>query len=134
LPTPLRGRDKEVACLGEQLGRLRAGLAAIWLIEGGAGLGKSRMLEEVISASRAAGFAVGHGVAEPGDAAVQLAVLMDALFGGSAAPLERSSLGESHASPAGRAGTWPGSAVVSAASASAAAWRLSAAQHTGGRR
>ena len=29
------------------------------------------MLEEVISASRAAGFAVGHGVAEPGDAAVQ---------------------------------------------------------------
>ena len=99
MPTPLRGRDKEVACLREQLGRLRAGRAATWLIEGGAGLGKSRMLEAVISASRAAGFAVGRGVAEPGDAAVQLAVLMDALFGGPAAPLERSSLGQSHASP-----------------------------------
>jgi hypothetical protein len=82
LPTPLRGRDKEVACLREYLGRLRAGRAATWLIEGGAGLGKSRMLEEVISAGRAAGFAVGHGVAEPGDAAVQLAALMNALFDG----------------------------------------------------
>ena len=99
MPSPLRGRDKEFACLGEQLGRLRAGRAATWLIEGGAGLGKSRMLEAVISAGRAAGFAVGHGVAEPGDAAVQLAVLMDALFGGPAAPLERSSLGPSHTSP-----------------------------------
>jgi hypothetical protein len=99
LPTPLRGRDKEVACLREQLGRLRAGHATTWLIEGGAGLGKTRMLEAVISASRAAGFAVGHGVAEPGDAALQLAVLMDALFGGPAAPLERSSLEESRTSP-----------------------------------
>ncbi len=99
MPTPLRGRDREVACLREQLGRLRAGRAATWLIEGGAGLGKSRMLEAVISASRAAGFAVGHGVAEPGDAAVQLAVLMDALFCGPTAPLERSALGQSHTSP-----------------------------------
>jgi hypothetical protein len=99
LPTPLRGRDKEFACLREQLGRLRAGRATTWLIEGGAGLGKSSMLEAVISAGRAAGFAVGRGVAEPGDAALHLAVLMDALFGGAAAPLERSSLGESHASP-----------------------------------
>jgi AAA ATPase domain len=95
LPTPLRGRDKEVACLREYLGRLRAGRAATWLIEGGAGLGKSRMLEEVISAGRAAGFAVGHGVAEPGDAAVQLAALMNALFDGPGAPLERASLEES---------------------------------------
>ncbi len=61
MPTPLRGRDKEVACLREHFGRLRAGLTTTWLIEGGAGLGKSRMLDEVISASRAAGFAVGLG-------------------------------------------------------------------------
>src|SRR5271155_1877031 len=99
VPTPLRSRDKEFACLREQFGRLRAGRAATWLIEGGAGLGKSRMLEAVISAGRAAGFAVGHGVAEPGDAALHLAVLRDALFGGPAAPLERSSLEESRTSP-----------------------------------
>jgi len=99
LPTPLRGRDREAARLREHLGRLRAGCAAIWLIEGGAGLGKSRMLEEVISDGRAAGFAVGHGAAEPGDAGVQLGVLMGALFDGPGAPLERSSLDESHASP-----------------------------------
>ena len=51
-----------------------------------------------MSAAREAGFAVGHGVAEPGDAAVELAVLMDALFGGAEPLLDRSALGDSHAS------------------------------------
>ena len=44
-------------------------MGTTWPIEGGAGLGKSRLLEEVMSAARGAGFAVGHGVADPGDAA-----------------------------------------------------------------
>jgi DNA-binding CsgD family transcriptional regulator len=90
--TPLHGREREVACLREHLGRLRAGRGTTWLIEGGAGLGKSRMLEEVISASQAGGFAVGHGVAEAGHAAIQLGVLMHALFDEPRAPLERASV------------------------------------------
>jgi DNA-binding CsgD family transcriptional regulator len=95
---PLRGRDGEVAALQDHLARMRTGAGTSWLIEGGAGLGKSRLLEQAGSAAREAGFAVGHGVAEPGDAAVELAVLMDALFGGPEPLLERSALGNSHAS------------------------------------
>src|SRR5882757_3171233 len=79
---PLRGRDDEMASMHDHLARLRSGAGTSWLIEGGPGLGKSRLVEQVVSAARESGFAVGQGVAEPGDAAVELAVLMDALFGG----------------------------------------------------
>jgi len=95
---PLRGRDDEVASLHEHLARLRSGAGTSWLIEGGPGLGKSRLVEHASSAARGCGFAVGHGVAEPGDAAVELAVLMDALFGGPEPVLERSALADSRAS------------------------------------
>src|SRR2546427_2273062 len=98
MPTPLRSRDNELALLHAHFDRLRSGVGPVWLIEGGAGLGKSRLVEEVMSAAQGAGFAVGHGVAEPGEAAVQLAVLMDALFDGPAPLLDRSALGDSHAS------------------------------------
>jgi len=98
MSNPLRGRDGEVAALHDHLARLRTGTGTSWLIEGGAGLGKSRLLEQARSAARETGFAVGHGVAEPGDAAVELAVLMDALFEGPEPALERSALGNSHAS------------------------------------
>ncbi|HUN32871.1 MAG TPA: AAA family ATPase [Trebonia sp.] len=96
MPTPLRGRDREAADLHEHLGRLRAGRATTWLIEGGAGLGKTRLLEEVISGSQAAGFTVGHAGAEPDGAAMPLGVLMEALFDGPRAPL---SLDESRPQP-----------------------------------
>jgi DNA-binding CsgD family transcriptional regulator len=99
MPTPLRSRDSELASVHQHFARLRAGMGTTWLIEGGAGLGKSRMLEEVMSAAQAAGFAVGHGVAEPADVAVQLAALMGALFDGPTPPLDRSALRDSHASP-----------------------------------
>lgn len=39
--TPLHGREREVACLREHLGRLRAGRGTTWLIEGGAGLDRT---------------------------------------------------------------------------------------------
>jgi DNA-binding CsgD family transcriptional regulator len=89
---PLRGRDAEVALLHEHLARIQGGTGTSWLIEGGAGLGKSRLAAEALSAARAAGFGVGHGVAAPGDAAVDLGVLMDALFEGAQPLLERSAL------------------------------------------
>src|SRR5580658_3034551 len=97
-PNPLRGRDGELALLHEHLTRLRSGTGTIWLIEGGPGLGKSRLVEQAVSAAQAAGFAVGRGVAEPGDAAVELAVLMDALAGGPEPVIDRSALGDSRAS------------------------------------
>src|SRR5580700_12276166 len=98
MSNPLRGRDGEVAALHDHLARLRTGTGTSWLIEGGAGLGKSRLLEQARSAARETGFAVGHGVAEPGDAAVELAVLMDALAGGPEPVIDRSALSDSRAS------------------------------------
>jgi DNA-binding CsgD family transcriptional regulator len=95
---PLRGRDSELAALDAHLARLRSGAGTSWLIEGGPGLGKSRLVAHAASAAREAGFAVGHGVAAPGDAAVELAVLMEALFGGPGPLLERAALGDSRGS------------------------------------
>jgi DNA-binding CsgD family transcriptional regulator len=98
-PNPVRGRDGELASLHEHLARLRSGVGTCWLIEGGPGLGKSRLIEEAIWAAQETGFAVGQSVAEPRDAALELAVLVEALFGGPEPLLERSALGDSHASP-----------------------------------
>ncbi len=98
VPYPLRGRDGELTSLDDHLARLRSGAGTSWLIEGAPGLGKSRLIEQAMSAARESGFAVGHAVAEPGDVAVELAVLMDALFGGHEPLLERAALGDSHAS------------------------------------
>jgi DNA-binding CsgD family transcriptional regulator len=98
IPNPLRGRGAELVSLHEHLSRLRNGAGTSWLIEGGPGLGKSRLVKQAVSAAHEAGFAVGHGVAEPGDAAVPLAALMDALFEGPAPLLDRSALPDSHTS------------------------------------
>src|SRR5580692_4356291 len=95
---PLRGRDDEMSLLREQVARLRSGAGTSWLLEGGPGLGKSRLVEEAVRAGREAAFAVGHAVAEPGDAAVELAALMDALSGGPEPVLDRSALVDSRAS------------------------------------
>ena len=43
---PLRGRQAEVAALDEALGRVASGRPAIVLIQGEAGIGKTRLLEE----------------------------------------------------------------------------------------
>jgi DNA-binding CsgD family transcriptional regulator len=95
---PLRGRADQMSLLREHVARLRNGAGTSWLLEGGPGLGKSRLVEEAVRAGREAGFAVGHGVAEPGDAAVELAALMDALSGGPEPVLDRSALSDSRAS------------------------------------
>ena len=87
-----------MSVLRGHLARLRSGVGTSWLLEAGPGLGKSRLVEEAVRAGREAAFAVGHGVAEPGDAAVELAALMDALSGGPEPVLERSALGDSRAS------------------------------------
>jgi len=95
---PLRGRENELASLQRHLGRLRNGAGTSWLLEGAPGLGKSRLVEQTAAAARESGFAVGHGVTQPGDAAVELAVLMDALFAGPEPVLDRTALTDSHAS------------------------------------
>src|SRR3989442_2144446 len=99
MPTPLRGRDAELAVLREQLDRLRAGGGTCWLVEGGPGLGKSRLLDEAAEAGGRAGLRGGRAVAEPTDQAVQMAVLLEALFDGARPVLDRAAPGDAHPSP-----------------------------------
>ena len=45
-PTTIRGRDAERAALGEQLAQVRSGSGSVLLIQGAAGMGKSRLITE----------------------------------------------------------------------------------------
>ncbi|MGW1555405.1 helix-turn-helix transcriptional regulator [Streptomyces sp. NPDC002144] len=60
--TPLIGRDEDLARLGEVLERARRGEAGAVLVAGDAGVGKTRLLDEVAGRASAAGMAVltGH--------------------------------------------------------------------------
>jgi predicted ATPase len=46
LSPAIRGRDAELAVLGELLARVRSGSGAVLLIEGAPGMGKSRLIAE----------------------------------------------------------------------------------------
>jgi DNA-binding CsgD family transcriptional regulator len=88
---PLRGRDGPLAELSVTLDRVRGGASAVILVEGAAGMGKTRLLDETVRIARRMDFAVGRSGAEPGEG-VELAPLMDALFRGDPPPLEPSAL------------------------------------------
>jgi predicted ATPase len=78
----LRGRDGPLGQLSETLDGVRSGAAgAVVLIEGAAGMGKTRLLDEAVRMAERMDFAVGRGGTEPGEG-VELAPLMDALFEG----------------------------------------------------
>jgi DNA-binding CsgD family transcriptional regulator len=80
------------------LQRVRAGAGGVVIIEGDAGLGKTRLLAAARETARALEFRVGLGTAEPGHGAV----LMEALFGGTDPLIDRTSLGSrdrSHEEP-----------------------------------
>ena len=51
LPT-VRGRDAELAVLGQHLDQLLSGIGSAVLVEAGAGMGKSRLLGEVARIAR----------------------------------------------------------------------------------
>jgi DNA-binding CsgD family transcriptional regulator len=95
----VRGRDAEVTVLGQHLDLLLSGIGTVALVEGGAGMGKSRLLGEVATMARRLSIRVGCGVADPDDTVVQLSVLMEAMFEGPSPILERTALGDAHASP-----------------------------------
>ena len=78
----VRGRDAELTALGEHLDRLLSGVGTVVLIEGAAGMGKSRLLAEVAAIAGRLSMTVGLGVADPADTVVQLAPLFEALFEG----------------------------------------------------
>ncbi len=61
---PLRGRGPEAGILGEVLDRVAAGRPALVLIEGEAGIGKTRLLDGALTDARARGMQVARGAAE----------------------------------------------------------------------
>ena len=88
----VRGRDGELTLIGEHLGRLLSGVGTVVVIEGPAGMGKSRLLAEVASMAGRLSMAVGRGGADPGDRIVQLAPLLEALLEGPSPILDRNAL------------------------------------------
>jgi tetratricopeptide (TPR) repeat protein len=60
----LRGRDRELRALGEALDRVASGRSATVVIEGEAGIGKTRLLAETLEQAHARGLQVAAGRAE----------------------------------------------------------------------
>src|ERR1700750_1444267 len=99
-PAPVvRGRDAELARIGVQLERVRAGAGAVRLVEGEPGMGKTRLLAEAARVARRLAIRVGAGAAEPGAGVVELAPVMTALFDGPQPLLEQAGLRELQAPP-----------------------------------
>ena len=97
--TPLRGRGEELAAIGARLDEVRAGVGSVIIVEGRAGLGKTRLLDACASMAAERSFRVGRGVAEPHRRVVEFDALFDALFDGDKPLVARDALSDLHASP-----------------------------------
>jgi hypothetical protein len=69
------------------------------LVEGRAGLGKTRLLDACASLASGMSFRVGRGMAEPGRSVVDLEALLDAMFDGQDPLVARHALSALHSSP-----------------------------------
>jgi len=99
LSPSIRGRDAELGALGALLDRVRSGSGAVLLLEGEAGMGKSRLIGELVSMARRRSVPAGIGAAEPSESVAELAPLLRALFGGPEPLLDRAELSGLHAAP-----------------------------------
>src|SRR5260221_492856 len=95
----LEGGDAELALVGSELDRISDGAEAVVVIEGAAGMGKSRLLAEVAGIARSLGIRVGGSAADPSETMVELAALLAALFDGAEPLLDPSELTTLHARP-----------------------------------
>src|SRR5690348_352692 len=95
--SPLRGREQELAVVRRCLSRVQAGTACVVVVEGSAGLGKTRLLDECVSMAGELSFRVGRGAAEPGRV-IELGALFDALFEGNPPLADRRAVNDVHAS------------------------------------
>jgi len=99
LGLPLRGRGDELAAIGGRLDEVRSGVGSVIIVEGRAGLGKTRLLDACASMAAERSFRVGRGVTEPHRRVVELDALFDALFDGDNPLVARRALSDHHASP-----------------------------------
>jgi DNA-binding CsgD family transcriptional regulator len=96
--TPLRGRDDELAAIASRLDEVRSGVGSVIIVEGRAGLGKTRLLDACASMAAERSFRVGRGAAEQ-HRRLELDALFDALFDGDKPLVPRDALSDLHASP-----------------------------------
>jgi DNA-binding CsgD family transcriptional regulator len=96
---PLRGRGSALAAIGARLDQVRSGVGSVIIVEGRAGLGKTRLLDACASMAAERSFRVGRGVTEPHRQVVELGALFDALFDGDNPLVARGALSDHHASP-----------------------------------
>ena len=85
----LRGRQFERDAIDGHLGDVKAGRGSVLLVEGRAGLGKSRLLDEAVACADVDGFQVGRAVASTLDHPIAMAPLLTALFDGAEPVLDR---------------------------------------------
>src|SRR6267154_530276 len=93
------GRDAELALIRAELERLSDGAEAVVVVEGAAGMGKSRLLAEIAQIARSLGIRVGRSAADPSETMVELAALLAALFDGTEPLLDPGELTTLHARP-----------------------------------
>src|SRR6266550_1131726 len=93
------GADAELALIRAELERLSEGAEAVVVVEGAAGMGKSRLLAEVSTMARSLGIRVGSSAADPNETVVELAALLAALFDGDEPLLGRDGLATVQAHP-----------------------------------
>jgi DNA-binding CsgD family transcriptional regulator len=93
------GRDEELALVQGELERVSDGAQAVVIVEGAAGMGKSRLLAETATIARTLGIRVGRSAADPSETMVELAPLLAALFDGAEPLLDPDTLSTLHAQP-----------------------------------
>src|SRR2546423_705432 len=98
-PREFHGPHAELALIRAELERLSDGAEAVVVVEGAAGMGKSRLLEEVAAIARSLGIRVGSSAADPSETVVELATLLAALFDGAEPLLDPGELTTLHAQP-----------------------------------
>jgi DNA-binding CsgD family transcriptional regulator len=105
LGAPLRGREDELEAVRKQLLEVRSGTGRVILIEGSAGLGKTRLLDECAAIGDQLSFRVGRGETEIEperrviDSAPRVEALLHALFDGDSPIVARSALDDLRTSP-----------------------------------
>jgi len=77
--TVVRGRTTELALLTTQIGQPGRQTGSVTLIEGGPGMGKSRLLSEVSTRAQRLGINVAHAAAQPEDVTSDCGALVAAL-------------------------------------------------------
>jgi DNA-binding CsgD family transcriptional regulator len=96
---PIRGRDADLALIGQRLADVCAGRGGVVLIEGAPGFGKTRILQETVHRATGMGISSGQGMADPLDQVVDLAPLLEALFDSDPPLLNKKDLNVVHAAP-----------------------------------